>query len=66
MDVGMMHQRLSLGVEDGDAADPAWISATSRTAVYGPVRTVVREGRSCEAPPIPINPKSIQDNFIPL
>src|SRR5712672_3739888 len=30
------------------------VSATSRTAVYGPVRTVVWEGRSCEAPPIPI------------
>ena len=31
------------------------VSATSRTAVYGPVRTVVWEGRSREAPPIPIN-----------
>ena len=30
------------------------ISATSRTAVYGPVRTVVWERRSREAPPIPI------------
>src|ERR1700676_1123099 len=30
------------------------VSATSRTAVYGPVCTVVWEGRSCEAPPIPI------------
>ena len=30
------------------------VSATSRTAVYGAVRTVVWEGRSCEAPPIPI------------
>src|ERR1035438_2669683 len=29
------------------------VSATSRTAVYGPVRTVVWEGRSCEAPPHP-------------
>src|SRR4249920_287171 len=29
------------------------VSATSRTAVYGPVRTVVWEGRSCEAPPYP-------------
>src|SRR6202048_1688099 len=29
------------------------VSATSRTAVYGPVRTVVWEGRCCEAPPIP-------------
>jgi hypothetical protein len=29
-------------------------SATSRTAVYGPVRTVLWEGRSREAPPIPI------------
>src|SRR5471032_3279144 len=29
------------------------VSATSRTAVYGPVRTVVREGRSREAPPYP-------------
>src|SRR5262245_59656987 len=29
------------------------VSATSRTAVYGPVRTVVWEGRSREAPPIP-------------
>src|ERR1035437_5700288 len=28
------------------------VSATSRTAVYGPVRTVVWEGRSCEAPPL--------------
>jgi len=28
-------------------------SATSRTAVYGPVRTVVWEGRSREAPPYP-------------
>src|ERR1700745_3886642 len=27
------------------------VSATSRTAVYGPVCTVVWEGRSCEAPP---------------
>src|SRR3979411_2625639 len=31
MDVGMMHQRLSPGVEDGDAADrtaePAWVGA---------------------------------------
>ena len=31
------------------------VSATSRTAVYGPVRTVVWEGRGREAPPIPIN-----------
>jgi hypothetical protein len=30
------------------------VSLTSRTAVYGPVRTVVWEGRSREAPPIPI------------
>src|SRR5947207_7726073 len=30
------------------------VSATSRTAVYGPVRTVVWEGRSRKAPPIPI------------
>src|SRR5450432_781367 len=30
------------------------VSVTSRTAVYGPVRTVVWEGRSCKAPPIPI------------
>src|SRR6516164_6531949 len=29
----------------------ARVSATSRTAVYGPVRTVVWEGRSREAPP---------------
>src|ERR1700757_5280787 len=29
------------------------VSATSRTAVDGPVRTVVWEGRSCEAPPYP-------------
>jgi hypothetical protein len=29
------------------------VSATSRTAVYGPVRTVVWEGRRCEAPPYP-------------
>src|SRR5438132_9419881 len=29
------------------------LSVTSRTAVYGPVRTVVREGRSREAPPYP-------------
>jgi hypothetical protein len=29
------------------------VSPTSRTAVYGPVRTVVGEGRSCEAPPYP-------------
>jgi len=29
------------------------VSATSRTAVYGAVRTVVWEGRSCEAPPYP-------------
>jgi hypothetical protein len=29
------------------------VSATSRTAVYGPVRTVVWEGRSREAPPYP-------------
>jgi hypothetical protein len=31
------------------------VSATSRTAVYGPVCTVVWEGRSREAPPIPIS-----------
>jgi hypothetical protein len=31
----------------------ARVSATSRTAVYGPVRTVVWEGRSREAPPYP-------------
>jgi hypothetical protein len=30
------------------------VSVTSRTAVYGPVRTVVWEGRSREAPPTPI------------
>src|SRR4029077_21113894 len=29
------------------------VSATSRTAVYGPVCTVVWEGRSREAPPYP-------------
>src|SRR6266478_3540174 len=29
------------------------VSATSRTAVYGPVRTVVWEARSREAPPYP-------------
>src|SRR5229473_3424164 len=29
------------------------VSATSRTAVYGPVRTVVWEGRSRETPPYP-------------
>src|ERR1700694_2074270 len=29
------------------------VSATSRTAVYGPVRTVVWGGRSREAPPYP-------------
>ena len=29
------------------------VSPTSRTAVYGPVRTVVWEGRSREAPPYP-------------
>src|SRR5262249_25552512 len=29
------------------------VSATSRTAVYGPVRTVVWEGRDREAPPYP-------------
>jgi hypothetical protein len=29
------------------------VSATSRTAVYGPVRTVVWEGRSRKAPPYP-------------
>src|SRR5712675_2805077 len=29
------------------------VSATSRTAVYGPVRTVVWEGWSREAPPYP-------------
>jgi hypothetical protein len=29
------------------------VSATSRTVVYGPVRTVVWEGRSREAPPYP-------------
>jgi hypothetical protein len=34
------------------------VSATSRTAVYGPVRTVVWEGRSREAPPIPIPSRS--------
>ena len=28
-------------------------SRTARTAVYGPVRTVVWEGRSREAPPYP-------------
>jgi hypothetical protein len=31
----------------------ARVSATSQTAVYGPVRTVVWEGRSREAPPYP-------------
>jgi hypothetical protein len=31
----------------------ARVSATSRTAVFGPVRTVVWEGRSREAPPYP-------------
>src|SRR5258707_323516 len=30
------------------------VSEISRPAVYGPVRTVVWEGRSREAPPIPI------------
>ena len=30
------------------------VSATSRTAVYGPVRTAVWEGRSCLAPPYPV------------
>jgi Group II intron, maturase-specific domain len=34
------------------------VSATSRTAVYGPVRTVVWEGQSREAPPIPIPSRS--------
>ena len=34
------------------------VSATSRTAVYGPVRTVVWEGRSREAPPYP-DPRSL-------
>src|SRR5712691_9212665 len=34
------------------------VSATSRTAVYGPVRTVVWEGRSREAPPYPDGCKS--------
>ena len=29
------------------------VSATSRTAVYGPVRTVVWEGKGREAPPYP-------------
>jgi hypothetical protein len=29
------------------------VSVTSRTAVYGPVRTVVWEGRGREAPPYP-------------
>ena len=29
------------------------VSPTSRTAVYGPVRTVVWEGRRREAPPYP-------------
>src|SRR5882762_4119188 len=32
------------------------VSATSRTAVYGPVCTVVWEGRSREAPPYPDRP----------
>ena len=32
---------------------PKRVSLTSRTAVYGPVRTVVWEGRSREAPPYP-------------
>jgi hypothetical protein len=32
---------------------PIVFSVTSRTAVYGPVRTVVWEGRSCKAPPYP-------------
>jgi Group II intron, maturase-specific domain len=31
------------------------VSPTSRTDVYGPVRTVVWEGRSRKAPPIPIH-----------
>src|SRR5258705_12085066 len=34
------------------------VSATSRTAVYGPVRTVVWEGRSREAPPYPDQSKN--------
>ena len=39
MDVGMMHQRLSPGVEDGDAADrtaePAWIGGERRHRLGG-------------------------------
>src|SRR5713226_8474874 len=41
------------------------VSVTSRTAVYGPVRTVVWEGRSREAPPYP-DPWHFSDLPTPL
>src|SRR5215467_6355898 len=39
------------------------VSATSRTAVYGSVRTVVWEGRSREAPPYPDRSDFVQWPF---
>ena len=39
----------SLGLEDWTPGEPS----SSRTVVYGPVRTVVWEGRGREAPPSP-------------
>src|SRR5215467_12787268 len=42
------------------------VSATSRTAVYGSVRTVVWEGRSCEAPPYPDRSDFVLGSFAPF
>jgi hypothetical protein len=47
-------ESLSVVYEPERPANTNRVSVTSRTAVYGPVRTVVWEGRSCKAPPIPI------------
>ena len=45
--VGSIIKASGVGVKDRQCL-------IQRTAVYGPVRTVVWEGRSLEAPPIPI------------
>src|SRR6516164_8983879 len=42
------------------------VSATSRTAVYGSVRTVVWEGRSREAPPYPDRSDFVRWPFAPF
>jgi hypothetical protein len=47
--------RVVKGVSENPATgrQRLWACLTRRTAVYGPVRTVVWEGRSREAPPYP-------------